>query len=109
MPQRDHAMANKMLIDATHPEETRVVVLRGNRVEEFDFEAASRRQLRGNIYLAKVTRVEPSLQAAFVDYGGNRHGFLAFSEIHPDYYQIPVADRPARLDAGEREGRRARR
>src|SRR5690606_12112934 len=87
---RDTNMANKMLIDATHPEETRVVVLRGNRVEEFDFESASRRQLRGNIYLAKVTRVEPSLQAAFVDYGGNRHGFLAFSEIHPDYYQIPV-------------------
>src|SRR6267142_3710464 len=86
-------MANKMLIDATHPEETRVVVLRGNRVEEFDFEAANRKQLRGNIYLAKVTRVEPSLQAAFVEYGGNRHGFLAFSEIHPDYYQIPVADR----------------
>src|SRR5690349_24966288 len=86
-------MANKMLIDATHPEETRVVVLRGNRVEEFDFESAHRKQLRGNIYLAKVVRVEPSLQAAFVDYGGNRHGFLAFSEIHPDYYQIPVADR----------------
>src|SRR6188472_1251698 len=88
-------MANKMLIDATHPEETRVVVLRGNRVEEFDFETAHRKQLRGNIYLAKVTRVEPSLQAAFVEYGGNRHGFLAFSEIHPDYYQIPVADREA--------------
>src|SRR6266566_8018937 len=86
-------MANKMLIDATHPEETRVVVLRGNRVEEFDFESAQRKQLRGNIYLAKVTRVEPSLQAAFVDYGGNRHGFLAFSEIHPDYYRIPVSDR----------------
>src|SRR6187549_2221193 len=91
-------MANKMLIDTTHPEETRVVVLRGNRVEEFDFESANRRQLRGNIYLAKVTRVEPSLQAAFVDYGGNRHGFLAFSEIHPDYYQIPVADRQALLE-----------
>jgi ribonuclease E len=90
-------MADKMLIDATHPEETRVVVLRGNRVEEFDFESAHRKQLRGNIYLAKVTRVEPSLQAAFVDYGGNRHGFLAFSEIHPDYYQIPVADRQALL------------
>src|SRR6516225_9099337 len=86
-------MPNKMLIDATHPEETRVVVVRGNRVEEFDFETAQRKQLRGNIYLAKVTRVEPSLQAAFVEYGGNRHGFLAFSEIHPDYYQIPVADR----------------
>src|SRR5215204_2114934 len=90
-------MPNKMLIDATHPEETRVVVLRGNRVEEFDFESANRKQLRGNIYLAKVTRVEPSLQAAFVDYGGNRHGFLAFSEIHPDYYQIPKADREALL------------
>src|ERR1044071_5049904 len=86
-------MANKMLIDASHPEETRVVVTRGQRVEEFDFESASRKQLRGNIYLAKVTRVEPSLQAAFVDYGGNRHGFLAFSEIHPDYYRIPVSDR----------------
>jgi ribonuclease E len=91
-------MANKMLIDATHPEETRVVVVRGSRVEEFDFEAAARKQLRGNIYLAKVTRVEPSLQAAFVDYGGNRHGFLAFSEIHPDYYQIPTADRQALLE-----------
>ncbi len=96
-------MANKMLIDAAHPEETRVVVVRGNRVEEFDFELASRRQLRGNIYLAKVTRVEPSLQAAFVDYGGNRHGFLAFSEIHPDYYQIPVADRQALIEAEQRE------
>ncbi|WP_373237758.1 Rne/Rng family ribonuclease, partial [Cohaesibacter celericrescens] len=91
-------MANQMLVDATHPEETRVVVVRGSRVEEFDFESANRKQLRGNIYLAKVTRVEPSLQAAFVDYGGNRHGFLAFSEIHPDYYQIPVADRQALLD-----------
>src|SRR5512136_435175 len=90
-------MANKMLVDATHPEETRVVVLRGNRVEEFDFESANRKQLRGNIYLAKVTRVEPSLQAAFVDFGGNRHGFLAFSEIHPDYYQIPKEDREALL------------
>src|SRR5271156_1518778 len=100
-------MPNKMLIDATHPEETRVVVLRGNRVEEFDFESASRRQLRGNIYLAKVTRVEPSLQAAFVDYGGNRHGFLAFSEIHPDYYQIPVADRQALIDEEERAHRDA--
>ncbi len=100
-------MANKMLIDATHPEETRVVVLRGNRVEEFDFESANRRQLRGNIYLAKVTRVEPSLQAAFVDYGGNRHGFLAFSEIHPDYYQIPVADRQALIEEEERAHRAA--
>ena len=91
-------MANKMLIDATHAEETRVVVLRGDRVEEFDLESADRKQLRGNIYLAKVTRVEPSLQAAFVDYGGNRHGFLAFNEIHPDYYQIPLADRQALLE-----------
>lgn len=88
-------MAKKMLIDATHAEETRVVVVDGNKVEEFDFESQSKRQLAGNIYLAKVTRVEPSLQAAFVDYGGNRHGFLAFSEIHPDYYQIPIADREA--------------
>ena len=100
-------MANKMLIDSTHPEETRVVVLRGNRVEEFDFESANRRQLRGNIYLAKVTRVEPSLQAAFIDYGGNRHGFLAFSEIHPDYYQIPVADRQALIAEEERAHRDA--
>ena len=116
-------MANKMIIDASHPEETRVVVLKGNRVDEFDFESASKRPLRGNIYLAKVTRVEPSLQAAFVDYGGNRHGFLAFSEIHPDYYQIPVADRQALLEeearshrddddyesGGERRSRRHRR
>ena len=87
-----------MLIDATHPEETRVVVLRNGRVEEFDYESAARKLLRGNIYLAKVTRVEPSLQAAFVDYGGNRHGFLAFNEIHPDYYQIPMADRRALLE-----------
>jgi ribonuclease E len=91
-------MAKKMLIDATHPEETRVVVVDGNKVEEFDFETINKRQLAGNIYLAKVTRVEPSLQAAFVDYGGNRHGFLAFAEIHPDYYQIPIADRKALLD-----------
>ncbi|MEL6647856.1 MAG: Rne/Rng family ribonuclease, partial [Pseudomonadota bacterium] len=91
-------MAKKMLIDATHAEETRVVVVDGNKVDEFDFESENKRQLAGNIYLAKVTRVEPSLQAAFVDYGGNRHGFLAFSEIHPDYYQIPVADREALLE-----------
>ena len=115
-------MSNKMIIDASHPEETRVVVLRGSRVEDFDFESASKKPLRGNIYLAKVTRVEPSLQAAFIDYGGNRHGFLAFSEIHPDYYQIPVADRQALLEeearshredeeeaAGERRSRRHRR
>ena len=115
-------MPNKMLIDASHPEETRVVVTRGNRIEEFDFESQDKKQLKGNIYLARVTRVEPSLQAAFVEYGGNRHGFLAFSEIHPDYYQIPVADRQALLRAEaeaaeaeddeeeeERRGRRRRR
>src|SRR5579883_217210 len=91
-------MAKRMLIDAAHPEETRVAVLKGNRLEDFDFETATKKQLKGNIYLAKVTRVEPSLQAAFVDYGGNRHGFLAFNEIHPDYYRIPVADREALLE-----------
>ncbi|WP_296222918.1 S1 RNA-binding domain-containing protein, partial [uncultured Sphingomonas sp.] len=90
-------MTMRMLIDARHREETRVAVVKGNRIEEFDFESAERKQLKGNIYLAKVTRVEPSLQAAFVDYGGNRHGFLAFSEIHPDYYQIPKEDREALL------------
>ena len=100
-------MGNKMLIDASHPDETRVVVLKGNRVEEFDYESANKKQLRGNIYLAKVTRVEPSLQAAFVDFGGNRHGFLAFNEIHPDYYQIPVADRQALLDEEAEEQSRA--
>ena len=92
-------MTMRMLIDARHREETRVAVVKGNRIEEFDFESAERKQLKGNIYLAKVTRVEPSLQAAFVEYGGNRHGFLAFSEIHPDYYQIPVADRQALIDS----------
>ena len=101
-------MPKKMLIDATHAEETRVVVVDGNKVEEFDFESENKRQLAGNIYLAKVTRVEPSLQAAFVDYGGNRHGFLAFSEIHPDYYQIPVADREALMEE-ERPMPKARR
>ncbi len=109
-------MSKKMLIDATHAEETRVVVVDGNKVEEFDFETVNKRQLAGNIYLAKVTRVEPSLQAAFVDYGGNRHGFLAFAEIHPDYYQIPVADRKALLeeeraynrDQDEEDNRRSR-
>ena len=90
-------MTLRMLIDARHREETRVAVVQGNRIEEFDFESAEHKQLKGNIYLAKVTRVEPSLQAAFVDYGGNRHGFLAFSEIHPDYYQIPREDREALL------------
>src|SRR5438045_7797078 len=90
-------MSMRMLIDARHPEETRVAVIKGNRIEEFDVESAEHKQLKGNIYLAKVTRVEPSLQAAFIDYGGNRHGFLAFSEIHPDYYQIPKADREALL------------
>ena len=99
-------MGSKMLIDASHPEETRVVVLKGNRIEEFDFESAARRQLKGNIYLAKVTRVEPSLQAAFVEYGGNRQGFLAFAEIHPDYYQIPAADRAALIAEQEAEARR---
>jgi ribonuclease E len=100
-------MGNKMLIDATHPEETRVVVLRGHRVEEFDYESASKKQLRGNIYLAKVTRVEPSLQAAFVNYGGNRHGFLAFNEIHPDYYQLPMAERQALKQEEERDSQAA--
>ncbi len=96
-------MSKKMLIDASHPEETRVVIVDGTRVEELDFESAAKRQLRGNLYLARVTRVEPSLQAAFVEYGGNRHGFLAFSEIHPDYYQIPYEDRMALLEAEEAE------
>nr|HRQ83125.1 S1 RNA-binding domain-containing protein [Azospirillaceae bacterium] len=95
-------MSKRMLVDATHGEETRVAVVSGNRLEELDFEIASRRQLKGNIYLAKVIRVEPSLQAAFVEYGGNRHGFLAFSEIHPDYYRIPVEDRAALLAEEER-------
>src|SRR6185503_17658656 len=100
------SMTKRMLIDASHPEETRVVIVDGSRVEEFDFEAASKRPLKGNIYLAKVTRVEPSLQAAFVEYGGNRQGFLAFAEIHPDYYQIPMADRQALLAEQEAEARR---
>ena len=100
-------MAKRMLVDATHPEETRVVVVHGNRLEEFDFETASRKQLKGNIYLAKVTRVEPSLQAAFIEYGGNRHGFLAFSEIHPDYYRIPVDDRQQLLASEEESLRQA--
>ena len=86
-----------MLIDAAHPEEIRVAVLSGNRLQDFDVESVARKQNKGNIYLAKVIRVEPSLQAAFVDYGGNRHGFLSFSEIHPDYYQIPIEDRQALL------------
>jgi ribonuclease E len=90
-------MAKRMLIDATHAEETRVVVVSGTRLEEFDVETSTKKQIKGNIYLAKVVRVEPSLQAAFVDYGGGRHGFLAFNEIHPDYFQIPVADRQALL------------
>ena len=96
-------MTKNMLIDAAHAEETRVVVVDGSRVEEFDFESSNRKQLRGNIYLAKVTRVEPSLQAAFIEYGGNRHGFLAFNEIHPDYYQIPVADREALMREQDEE------
>ena len=98
-------MPKRMLIDATHAEETRVVVLDGNRLEDFDIETSAKRQLKGNIYLAKVVRVEPSLQAAFVEYGGNRHGFLAFSEIHPDYYQIPVADRQRLLDLQAEQAR----
>src|SRR6478672_518342 len=98
-------MTKRMLIDATHAEETRVVVLDGSRLEDFDVETSAKRQLKGNIYLAKVVRVEPSLQAAFVEYGGNRHGFLAFSEIHPDYYQIPVADRLALLEEEARQHR----
>src|SRR5260370_10072961 len=98
-------MAKRMLIDATHPEETRVVVLDGNRLDEFDFETSTKKQVKGNIYLAKITRVEPPLQAAFVDFGGNRHGFLAFSETHPAYYRIPVGDpAPTRPEPG---GRRA--
>src|ERR1019366_5038856 len=98
-------MTKRMLIDASHAEETRVVVLDGNRLEDFDVETSAKRQLKGNIYLAKVVRVEPSLQAAFVEYGGNRHGFLAFSEIHPDYYQIPVADRQRLLDLQAEQAR----
>jgi ribonuclease E len=100
-------MTKRLLIDASHAEETRVVVLDGNRLEDFDVETQSRRQLKGNIYLAKVVRVEPSLQAAFVEYGGNRHGFLAFGEIHPDYYQIPVADRQRLIELQEEEARAA--
>src|SRR5438270_10662629 len=96
-------MTKTMLIDAAHAEETRVVVVDGNRVEDFDFESQNRKQLRGNIYLAKVTRVEPSLQAAFIEYGGNRHGFLAFNETHPDYYQIPLADREALMREQDEE------
>ncbi|MDD3370877.1 MAG: S1 RNA-binding domain-containing protein, partial [Alphaproteobacteria bacterium] len=87
-------MTKRMLVDATHPEETRVAIVDDRRLEDFDFESASKKQLKGNIYLAKVVRIEPSLQAAFVEYGGNRHGFLPFSEIHPDYFRIPMADRP---------------
>src|SRR6185295_47271 len=98
-------MTKRMLIDATHTEETRVVVLDGTRLEDFDVETSTKRQLKGNIYLAKVVRVEPSLQAAFVEYGGNRHGFLAFGEIHPDYYQIPVADRQRLLDLQAEQAR----
>ena len=102
-------MPKRMLIDATHPEETRVVVLSGTRLEEFDVESSTKRQVKGNIYLAKITRVEPSLQAAFVDYGGSRHGFLAFSEIHPDYYRIPVSDRPQAIaESSDGNGNRTR-
>ena len=91
-------MQKKLLIDASHQEETRIVLLNNQQVDEFDFESINKKQIAGNIYLAKVTRVEPSLQAAFLDYGGNRHGFLAFSEIHPDYYQIPIADKKLLLE-----------
>ena len=98
-------MSHKMLIDGNHPEETRVVVVSGNKVEDFDFESAKKRQVSGNIYLAKVTRVEPSLQAAFLDYGGNRHGFLAFSEIHPDYYQIPKEDKVKLIEESKLEAK----
>src|SRR5262249_37254135 len=96
-------MAKRMLVDATHPEETRVVVVNGTKLEDFDFETSTKKQLKGNIYLAKVVRIEPSLQAAFVEYGGNRHGFLAFNEIHPDYYQIPIADRERLLAEQQHE------
>src|SRR5690606_6783205 len=102
-PELPFMATKRMLVDGTHPEETRIVVTNGNKLDAFEFESQRRRQLRGNIYLAKVTRVEPSLQAAFVEYGGNRHGFLAFSEILPDYYQIPVADREALMRAEEDE------
>jgi ribonuclease E len=102
-------MTKRMLIDASHPEETRVAVLDGNRLEAFDIESANRLPLKGNIYLARVVRVEPSLQAAFVEYGGNRHGFLAFGEIHPDYYQIPVADRQRLLEMQRAEAEEDRR
>jgi len=100
-------MTKRMLIDAAHPEETRVVIVDSNRVEELDFESRNKRQLRGNVYLARVTRVEPSLQAAFIEYGGNRHGFLAFSEIHPDYYKIPEADKQALKEQEEEDQRLA--
>ena len=98
-------MTKRMLIDTTHAEETRVVVLDGNRLEDYDVETSAKKQIKGNIYLAKIVRIEPSLQAAFVEYGGNRHGFLAFSEIHPDYYQIPVADRERLIALQEEEAR----
>ena len=99
-------MTKRMLIDGSHPEEIRVVITDGNRLDEYDIETSTKTQLKGNIYLAKVTRVEPSLQAAFVDYGGGRHGFLAFSEIHPDYYQIPIEDREAlKQDLAQLEGK----
>ena len=104
-------MTKRMLVDATHPEETRVAIAEGNWLSDFDFERTSKKQLKSNIYLAKVIRIEPSLQAAFVEYGGNRHGFLPFSEIHPDYFRIPMADRPPEDEVPEPEdgGRRARR
>ena len=104
--ERDPFMTKRLLIDARQSEETRVVLLSGTRIEDFDYETENRKQLKGNVYLARVTRVEPSLQAAFVEYGGNRQGFLAFSEIHPDYYRIPVADREALLAEQARSRRR---
>ena len=97
-PERDILMTKRILIDARQTEETRVVLLSGTRIDDFDYETEHRKQLKGNVYLARVTRVEPSLQAAFVEYGGNRQGFLAFSEIHPDYYRIPVEDRAKLLE-----------
>jgi ribonuclease E len=105
LPRRRNTMSKRMLIDGAHSEEIRVVVTSGTRLDEYDIETTFKKQDKGNIYLAKVTRVEPSLQAAFVDFGGNRHGFLAFSEIHPDYYQIPVDDRQALIDGGPRGAR----
>src|SRR5271156_5545993 len=98
-------MTKRMLVDATHPEETRVAIVDGNWLSDFDFERTSKKQLKGNIYLAKVIRIEPSLQAAFVEYGGNRHGFLPFTKTHPDYSRTPMADRPRKEDHAEEGGK----